>query len=36
VRSVEARDVPNGAEVRIDGGVEGETLRLVLSTLGGL
>ncbi len=28
--------LPNGAQVRIEGGVEGEVLRLVLSTLSGL
>ena len=28
--------LPNGAQVRVEGGVDGEALRLVLSTLGGL
>jgi len=28
--------LPNGAQVRIEGGVDGEVLRLVLSALGDL
>ncbi len=35
LRTLEIR-LPNGAQIRIEGGVDGESLRLVLSTLSGL